>query len=60
MIRIVPDESNPMSVDELRSHGNRLLLDAHDAALNAMRASINPAFVIRGNRTAKLPGGGVQ
>lgn len=39
-LRVVSDESDPLSVDELQKRGNRLLVDARNSALRALRASL--------------------
>lgn len=41
-LRVVDDESDPLSRDELQVRGNELLKDARDAALDALRASTKP------------------
>lgn len=48
-LRIVNDESAPLTRDELRERGNSLVTDARRAALNAIALSMQPEYVERGH-----------
>ena len=37
----IPDESDPLPVVELRQHGDELLREARNAAMDALRASVS-------------------
>lgn len=50
-LRVVDDESDPLSRDELQTRGNELLRDARDAALDALRASTKPDIFNRASYT---------
>jgi hypothetical protein len=41
-LRVVDDESEPLTREELQARGNELLKDARDGALDALRASTRP------------------
>lgn len=47
-LRAVPDESDPLSRNQLQDRGNELLKVARDAALDALRASTKPDIFNRG------------
>lgn len=48
-LHVVPDsESDPMSLSELKAHGDQLLGRAKLAAGDAMVASVKPEFLLRG------------
>lgn len=45
-LHVIPDDSDPLSMDELKTRGDALLAGAGKAALKAMRASARPEFII--------------
>ena len=45
-LRVINDDTDPLSLEELKAHGDTLLVGAGRRALDAMRASARPEFVI--------------
>src|SRR5687768_5431562 len=52
-LRAISDESDPLSLPDLKSRGDQLLRDAKDAATDAMLASMQREFFVK-NRSYGL------
>lgn len=46
-LRVIEDDSEPLPLAELKSHGDQLLRDATNAAGDALMASVRPEFLFK-------------